>query len=41
MKLIYEKSQPGRRASTLPRHDLAVPEVPPELARKQIGRAHV
>ena len=34
MKLIYEKSQPGRRASTLPRHDLPVPEVPDELRRR-------
>ncbi|MGH3077019.1 MAG: aminomethyl-transferring glycine dehydrogenase subunit GcvPB [Gaiellaceae bacterium] len=33
MKLIYEKSRPGRRASTLPRHELPVPEVPEELAR--------
>jgi glycine cleavage system P protein (glycine dehydrogenase) subunit 2 len=33
MKLVYEKSRPGRRASTLPRHDLPVPEVRDELAR--------
>jgi glycine dehydrogenase subunit 2 len=33
VKLIYEKSREGRRASTLPRPDLPVPEVPPELAR--------
>jgi glycine dehydrogenase subunit 2 len=33
MKLIYEKSREGRRASTLPRFDLPVPEVPSELAR--------
>jgi glycine dehydrogenase subunit 2 len=32
-KLIYERSQPGRRASSLPRHDLPVPEIPAELAR--------
>jgi glycine dehydrogenase subunit 2 len=32
-KLIYERSQPGRRASSLPRHDLPIPEVPAELAR--------
>jgi glycine dehydrogenase subunit 2 len=32
-KLIYERSQPGRRASSLPRHDLPIPEVPGELAR--------
>ena len=31
--LIYERSQPGRRASSLPRHDLPAPEVPSELAR--------
>jgi glycine dehydrogenase subunit 2 len=34
LKLIYEKSQSGRRASTLPRHDLPVPEVPDELRRR-------
>jgi glycine dehydrogenase subunit 2 len=33
VKLIYEKSREGRRASTLPRPDLPVPDVPPELAR--------
>jgi glycine dehydrogenase subunit 2 len=33
VKLIYEKSQPGRRASSLPRHDLPVPDVPEELRR--------
>jgi glycine dehydrogenase subunit 2 len=32
-KLIYERSQAGRRASSLPRHDLPVPGVPAELAR--------
>jgi glycine dehydrogenase subunit 2 len=32
-KLIYERSRPGRRASTLPRHDLPAAEVPAELAR--------
>jgi glycine dehydrogenase subunit 2 len=32
-KLIYERSQPGRRASSLPSHDLPIPEVPAELAR--------
>ncbi len=31
--LIYERSQPGRRASSLPRRDLPVPDVPAELAR--------
>ena len=34
MELIYEKSRPGRRASTLPRHDLPVPDVPDELRRE-------
>jgi glycine dehydrogenase subunit 2 len=38
MKLVYEKSKPGRRASTLPRHDLPVPEVPDELARARPPR---
>jgi glycine dehydrogenase subunit 2 len=37
-KLIYERSRPGRRASTLPRYDLSVPEVPAELARKEPPR---
>jgi glycine cleavage system P protein (glycine dehydrogenase) subunit 2 len=32
-KLIYERSRPGRRASSLPRPDLPPPEVPAELAR--------
>src|SRR6476660_4850780 len=31
--LIYERSRPGRRASSLPRPELPVPEVPPGLAR--------
>jgi glycine dehydrogenase subunit 2 len=34
MKLIYEKSKPGRRGLAVPRPDLPVPEVPPELARR-------
>jgi glycine dehydrogenase subunit 2 len=34
VKLIFEKSRPGRRASTLPRHDLPVPEVPDDLGRR-------
>ncbi|MFL5977718.1 MAG: aminomethyl-transferring glycine dehydrogenase subunit GcvPB, partial [Gaiellaceae bacterium] len=38
MKLIYERSQPGRRASRIPRPDLPVPEVPPELARERPPR---
>jgi glycine cleavage system P protein (glycine dehydrogenase) subunit 2 len=33
MKLIYEKSQSGRRASSLPRHDLPRVEPPEELRR--------
>ena len=33
MKLIYEKSQAGRRAGTLARNDLPVPELPEELRR--------
>jgi glycine dehydrogenase subunit 2 len=32
-QLIYERSRPGRRASSLPRPDLPVPTVPAELAR--------
>ena len=31
--LIYERSQPGRRAGTLPQHDLPVPELPDSLRR--------
>ena len=38
MKLIFEKSQPGRRASTLPRYDLPRAEVPEELRRKRPPR---
>ncbi|HWQ00639.1 MAG TPA: hypothetical protein VN449_00850, partial [Gaiellaceae bacterium] len=37
-KLIYERSKPGRRASTLPKYDLPQPEVPPELARARPPR---
>ncbi len=33
MELIYEKSKPGRRAGTLPRPGLPVPDVPESLAR--------
>jgi glycine dehydrogenase subunit 2 len=33
MKLIYEKSQSGRRGIGVPKPDLPVPEVPAELAR--------
>ena len=39
MKLIYEKSQAGRRGIGVPRPDgLPVPEVPQELARKEPPR---
>jgi glycine dehydrogenase subunit 2 len=33
VRLLYEKSKPGRRAGTLPDHGLAVPELPEELRR--------
>jgi glycine dehydrogenase subunit 2 len=38
MKLIYEKSQPGRRGIGVPNTGLPVPEVPAELARKSPPR---
>ena len=38
MKLIYEKSRPGRRGLGVPRPDLPVPAVPPELARTKPPR---
>jgi glycine dehydrogenase subunit 2 len=38
VKLIFEKSQPGRRASSLPRHDLPETEVPDELRRAEPPR---
>jgi len=39
MKLIYEKSSPGRRASVIPSHEgLLVPEVPAELRRSEPAR---
>ena len=38
MKLIYEKSQPGRRGIGVPKPDLPVPEVPADLARKELPR---
>jgi len=38
VKLVFEKSQPGRRASSLPRHDLPVPELPEELRRERPPR---
>ncbi len=33
MKLIYERSRPGRRAGTLPRPNLPVPDLPADLRR--------
>jgi glycine dehydrogenase subunit 2 len=39
VKLIYEKSQPGRRASAIPRYDdLPAPEVPEDLRRSDPPR---
>ena len=39
MKLIYEKSQTGRRASSIPHHEnLPAPEVPDELRRSEPPR---
>jgi glycine dehydrogenase subunit 2 len=38
VKLIYEKSQRGRRAGRLPQHDLPTPEVPQELRRSDPPR---
>ncbi|MDP9285104.1 MAG: aminomethyl-transferring glycine dehydrogenase subunit GcvPB [Actinomycetota bacterium] len=38
MKLIYEKSQAGRRGIGVPRPDLPVPRVPDELARARPPR---
>jgi glycine cleavage system P protein (glycine dehydrogenase) subunit 2 len=39
MKLIYEKSRPGRRASAIPRHEgLPEPEVPASLRREEPPR---
>ena len=38
MKLIFEKSQPGRRGSSLPAHRLAPPEIPEELQRAEPPR---
>jgi len=38
MKLIYEKSQAGRRGIGIPKPDLPVPAVPPELARQEPPR---
>jgi glycine dehydrogenase subunit 2 len=38
VKLIYERSKAGRRASTLPRYDLPAAEVPEELRRAEPPR---
>jgi glycine dehydrogenase subunit 2 len=39
VKLVFEKSGPGRRAATVPRpRDLPIPEVPEELRRKRPPR---
>ena len=38
MRLLYEKSRPGRRAGSLPDYGLAVPEVPGELRRSAAPR---
>ena len=38
MKLIFEKSQRGRRGAGVPKPDLPVPEVPAELRRKAAPR---
>jgi glycine dehydrogenase subunit 2 len=38
MKLIYERSQPGRTAYTLPDHDLPTPDLPEELRRVEPPR---
>ena len=38
MKLIYEHSKEGRRASALPRPELPVPDLPAELRRAEPAR---
>jgi glycine dehydrogenase subunit 2 len=38
MKLLWEKSQRGRRASSIPRPDLPVPDLPAELRRVEPPR---
>jgi glycine dehydrogenase subunit 2 len=38
VKLIFERSRPGRRAGSLPRYDLPKPEVPEELRRRKPPR---
>jgi len=38
VRLIYERSRPGRRAGTLPRPDLPAPDLPAELRRSRPPR---
>ena len=38
MKLIYEKSRPGRRGLAIPKPDLPVPPIPAQLARAEPPR---
>jgi glycine cleavage system P protein (glycine dehydrogenase) subunit 2 len=38
MKLIFERSRPGRRAAAVPKPDLPIPEVPEELRRRKPPR---
>jgi glycine cleavage system P protein (glycine dehydrogenase) subunit 2 len=38
VKLIFERSRPGRRAAAIPQPDLPVPEVPEELRRQKAAR---
>jgi glycine dehydrogenase subunit 2 len=38
VKLVFEKSKPGRRAAVIPKPDLPVPQVPEELRRRRPPR---
>jgi glycine dehydrogenase subunit 2 len=38
MKLIFEKSQAGRRAGEIPRHELPPVQIPEELRRREAPR---
>jgi len=38
MKLIFEKSQPGRGGGELPRYDVPAAEIPAELRRATAPR---
>jgi glycine dehydrogenase subunit 2 len=38
MKLIFERSKPGRRAAAIPKPDLPIPEVPEDLRRRKPPR---